>query len=224
MSLERPNLKIENTINDQCTGFTLADTTGEYPTATTGYGAPDTIIHDDVTGLIVTVRNLSTGIYFTYTFTLLFQVTQTCTLSLQGGTPADIQTEVGPLAFPFIQDVNEFNPWADYGITLPDFVDGVYQVEYEITGSSSITGVPVEFDYTTSETFLVDCETACCISKMYAKLDSDCSCSDKASELANQAYTFLMIARGAAEIGDNDKAVDNLKKAADLCNCQCKSC
>ena len=114
MPLNRPDLSIYNTINDECTSFSLADTTGEYPTAANGYAAPNTIVHDDVTDLVITVTNQSTGIYFTYTFTVLLQVTQTATLSLNGGTAADINAEVGPLAFPFITDVNEFDLWADY--------------------------------------------------------------------------------------------------------------
>lgn len=226
MALNRPSLSIENTVNDQCTSFTLADTTGQYNVTTNpeGYGLPGGPLSNDVTGLEVVVKNLSTGTYFTYTFTILLGVVQTCTLSLNGGTPTDISTEVGAAAWPFVQDVSEFDLYADYGVTLPDFADAAFQVEYTISGSALDGGVSTPFSYTTSETFLVDCDTACCISKMYAALDPTCNCSESAQKLADEAYSWLQTARNASEYGDTDKSVAALKKASDMCNCNCKDC
>lgn len=221
MALVRLDLKIENTINDQCTGFSLADTTGEFPAVTNGYGGASMIIHDDVTSLVIVVRNETTGLYFTYTFVIQFQVTQSATLSIQGGTATDISATSAALAFPFIQGVSEYDLWADQGVTLPDFVDGAYQVEYTIAGNSTQGGAAEDFSYTTSETFIVDCTTACCITKMLADIDPNCSCSDKKQDYAMRAYTWLLTARAAAGYGQVDKAVDALQKAADMCDCGC---
>jgi len=215
MGLTRPNLSIENTVNDECTAFSIADTTT--------YGGAPSIGVNSVTGLVINVVNESTGIYFTYTFVIVSGVIQTGTLSIQGGTPASITTYVVSLAWPFITAVNEFNLFGSYGVTLPDFGDAAFQVEYTITGRADPGdgSGPADFSYTTSETFLVDCETACCISKMLADLDPNCSCSDTKQALAISAYTWLLVARASANYGQVDKAVAALQKASDLCNCDC---
>lgn len=227
MALVRLDLTIATTINEACDTMTLADTTGEYPAAANGYASPDAIIHDDVLTLTIVVRNKSTGTYFTYAFGILLQVTQTTTLSLNGGTATNIHTEVGPLAFPFITDVNEFDLWADYGVTLPDFDDAVYQIEYTITGQSTGGGGSplTDFSYTTSVAVLKDCDTCCCISGKFAALDPNCNCSSAALDLAIQADTWLKTARAAAAMGDVTKAVAALTKADETCNCSdCADC
>jgi len=223
MTLVRPNVTIENTINDACDGFTLADTTGLYDVTTNplGYGLPGGILVNDVEGLTIVIRNETTGLYFTYVFVISLAVTQTVTLSVQGGSPVDITALFAVTGWPFVQNVNEFDPFVDYGVTLPDFVDGCFQTEYTITGNSNRGGGTEAFAYTTSETFLVDCTTACCISKMLADIDPNCSCSDKKQALATSAYTWLLSARAAANYGQVDKAVADLQKAADMCNCDC---
>ena len=160
----------------------------------------------------------------TYVFTIALGVITAATLSLSGGTPASILAELDSTAWPFVEDVNEFDLWADYGITLPDFEDGVYEVTYEITGESDSTGELLDFDYTTSESFVVDCEIACCISKMYAALDPDCSCSDKGQVSADKAYAFLKSAIYSAEYGSNDEAVEALAAAQKICDCGCTGC
>ena len=221
MALTRVDLQIENTITDTCLDITLADTTGEFPVSDDGYGAPDVIIHDDVASIVIVVRNETTGLYFTYTLVVVLQVIQSGTLSVQGGTATSITSYVSASAFPFITGVNEFSLFEDRGVTLPSMVDGAYQVEYTISGTSTQGGAAETFSYTTSQTFLVDCETSCCITKMLADLDPECSCSDKKQALATSAYTWLLSARAASNYGQVDKAVAALQKASDLCNCDC---
>jgi hypothetical protein len=225
MALNRPNLSIENTVNDQCTGITLADTTGQYNITTNpeGYGLPGGPLSNDVTSLEVVVRNESTGTYFTYAFVISLGVVQSCTLSIQGGTPTDISTEVGAIPWPFDAD-DQFNLFDDYGVTLPSFEDGVWQVEYTIEGSALDGGVSTPFSYTTSETFLVNCEITCCIGKMYAKLDPNCPCSDEGQKNADKAYAFLQAATYASQYGKTEEAIEALKKAQELCDCNCKDC
>jgi hypothetical protein len=222
MALTRVDLQIENTVSDTCTDITLADTTGEFPVSADGYGAPNVIIHDDVLLLVIVVRNETTGLYFTYTLVVALQVIQSGTLSVQGGTAEDITSYVSASAFPFITGVNEFSLFEDRGVTLPSMVDGAYQVEYTISGSSTQGGGEAEdFSYTTSETFVVDCETKCCITKMLADIDPDCSCSDKKQDYAMRAYTWLLTAKAAAGYGQVDKAVEALAKAKSMCDCGC---
>jgi hypothetical protein len=226
MPLNRPTLKIALTINEACTTIELADTTGEYPAAANGYAAPNTIVHDDVTSLVVVVRNKTTGTYFTYTFGILLQVTQTTTLSLDGGTATDIHTEVGALAFPFITDVNEFDLFGDYGVTLPDFDDGVYQVEYTISGESTGGGGSpnTPFSYTTSKMTVRDCDLCECIADKFVEIDPNCNCTDKSIPFIQRIQALSQSAMFAAEKGMATKAVNALNKAIELCactNCDC---
>lgn len=223
MALNRVGVSIAVTKNEACSGLFLEDTTGQYNAVTNpeGYGLPGGATSDNVTNVIVVLRYSTLGTYITYNFTVLLGVIQACTLAIEGGTPVDITAELPHTVWPFDSD-HQFELTADYGVTIPTIGDGVYQVEYTIEGEA---GAPAEaFSYTTSEQFVLDCEARCCIHKLYASLDPNCSCSDEKQKTADEAYTWLQTANYAAEYGDVDKAVDALKKAKELCDCNCKGC
>lgn len=210
--MARPTLTIATEINEACDTMTLWDTTADY-----GGG---TVTTASVESVVIVVRNKTTGTYFTYTFTVGTNVISAATLSLDGGTATNILAELASTAWPFIVDVNEFDLWADYGVTLPDFDDAVYQPEYTISRTTATA-----YSYTTSVAVLKDCDTCCCISGKFAALDPNCNCSSAALDLAIQADTWLKTARAAAAMGDVTKAVAALTKADETCNCSdCADC
>lgn len=203
--MARPDLSISTEINEACTTMSLWDTTDDY-----GGG---TVTINSVTQVVIVVNNKSTGTYFTYTFTVSSGTITAATLSIDGGTATTITSELSSTAWPFIVDVNEFDLWGDYGVTLPEFADGVIQPEYTISGDG--------YSYTTSVTEMVTCDICCCVSKMFANLDPSCECSDAATANAIKADTELMIALAAADMGDVTKAVAALAKAQEICDCSC---
>ncbi len=217
--MSRPNLSIDTEINEACDTMTVWDTTDDY-----GGG---TVTTASVTSVIVIARNKTTGTYITYTFTVGTNVITAATISLDGGTPTDILSELSSTAWPFIVDVNEFDLFADYGVTLPDFDDAVYQIEYTIAGEvSDDRGGFVPYSYTTSKATLKSCDTCCCISKMFASIDPDCDCGDKSIKLATEMDAWLKVAIAAANLGQTEKAVEALTKAKEMCDCHsnCNDC
>lgn len=207
--MARPTLTISATQNEACTTITLADTTADY-----GGG---TVTTASVQEVVVVVNNKSTETVFTYTFTVSSNVITAATASLDNGTEVDILSELSTTAWPFIVDVNELDLWATYtDFTQPDFGDAVLQIEYTITRTDATA-----YSYTTSVAEMVTCDICCCVSKMWADLDPDCSCSDSAMDKASQADTWLQVALASADMGDVTKAVNALKKAQAICDCDC---
>jgi len=211
--MARPTLTINTGINEACTTMTLWDTTADY-----GIG---TVTVNSVTSVSIVVRNKSDNSYFTYTFTVSSGTITAATLSLNGGTATTITSELDSTVWPFIVDVNEFDLWGDYGVTLPDFADAVIQPEYTING----TVIDVPYSYTTSKTSLVDCNTCCCITKLGASIDPSCDCSTGKRKTYDDAYTWLHVAKDAAAVGNVSRAVEALQKASELCECSsCGDC
>jgi len=209
--MARPTLTILITKNEACTTMTLADTTADY-----GGG---TVTTASVEQVVIVVRNKSNDSYFTYTFTVVSNLITAATLSLNGGTATTITSELSSTAWPFIVDVNEFDLWGDYGVTLPDFDDAVIQPEYTITRTTAEA-----YSYTTSKTVLIDCNTCCCITKLGASLDPGCDCSTGKRKTYDDAYTWLHVAKDAAAVGNVSRAVEALRKASELCSCACTDC
>lgn len=210
--MARPTLAITLTQSDDCTTITLADTTADY-----GGG---TVTTASVQSVVINVVNESTEAYFTYTFTVSSNVISAATVSLNGGTATSILAEMSSTAWPFITDVNEFDLWGDYDVTLPDFEDGVYQVDYTITRTTATA-----FTYTTSEMTIRDCDVCCCLAEKYTALEPDCDCADEKQKFADKINAFLVSANYAAQKGMTTKAVENLQYAIDLCDCEnCGGC
>lgn len=202
--MSAPTLAISLTTSSDCTGMSLKDTTADY-----GGG---TVTVNSVTSVIVTV-NIAGGSYFTYTFTVSSGTITAATLSLSGATPTNILASLVSTVWPFV--TTQLPLWGSYGVTLPDFADGVVEVNYEIIGSG--------FDYTTSAAQLIPCVTCCCVTKMGQKLDPSCDCKDCIWDYL-LADTYLQIAKFATQVGNTDRAQLALDKAAALCDCNCSDC
>lgn len=210
--MARPTLTIDTEINEACTTMTMWDTTADY-----GGG---TVTTAGIESSTIVVRNKTTGTYFTYTFTIGTNVISAATLSLDGGTGTDILAELSSTAFPFILNVNEFDLWADYGVTLPDFDDAVYQIEYTITRTTATA-----YSYTTSKMNVRDCDLCECIAGKLIDIDPSCDCSDKNIPFVQRIQALNQSAIFAAEKGMTTKAVNALNKAIELCNCSsCNDC
>lgn len=210
--MAKPTLAITITINDECTTIDLADTTADY-----GGG---TVTTASVQSVVVVVRNKSNSTYFTYTFTVASNVITAATLSLDGGTATSILSELSSTAWPFITDVNEFDLWEDRGVTLPDFDDAVYQVEYTITRTTATA-----YSYTTSKMTVRDCDLCECEADKFVDIDPNCECSSTAIQHIMRIQALHKSAIFAAQKGMATKAVAALAEAIDLCACEdCDGC
>lgn len=206
--MARPDLSIDTEINPECTTMTMWDTTDDY-----GAG---TVTTAGIESSTIVVRNKSTGVYFTYTFTIGTNTISAATASLNGGTAVNILSQLSSTVFPFIVNVNELDLWKTYtNFTQPDFDDAVFQIEYSIIRTTATA-----YNYTTSVAKLKTCDTCCCITKKFASLDPVCGCSDSAMCNAVHADTWLKVAQSAANMGDVTKAVAALTKASELCDCE----
>lgn len=204
----RVALDINLTVSDTCGTMTLTDTTADY-------GGSGKITVNNVTSVVIVV-NLAGGSYFTYTFTVLNGTITAATLGLSGATPTNILSKLASTVWPFV--ATPFDLWKDYGVTLPDFADGVVEVDYIVAGNV----FEVTFNYTTSKTLLVTCVSSeCCIEEMGQKVDVNCECSDDSIWNFLRADTYLTLAKFAASKGNVSRATLLLNKANDLCFCEC---
>jgi len=219
MAVVRPDLKINVTVGAECSNFEIDDTTGAYDVSTNpeGYGLPDGPTVNDVAGLVIVVTNQSEGWYLTYTFTISSGTITACTLGLSGATATNILTSLASTVWPFITGVNAFDATADYGVTIPDLTDGIYQIDYTITGTAlGDDGQPTAFSYTTSEQPVLSCDLCCCIDNMFIE-SAGCGCDDKACNAMRARY-YAILAKYAAGRGDVDVAINNFEKAQSFCD------
>lgn len=222
----RPDLSINVTVGADCSGFTVDDTTREYDITTNpeGYGLPDGPTINDVDSLVIVVTNQSAGWYLTYTFTISSGTITAATLGVSGATATNILTELASTTWPFITGVNAFDATADYGVTIPDLTDGVYQIEYTIAGTAiGSGGTPEDFSYTTSEQPVLACDLCCCIDTMFYDA-AGCECGCDKAENAMKARYYAMATKFAAERGDTDLAVNIFEKAQSICDDGCSGC
>lgn len=224
MALERVNLSIDFDPNSTCDGLTFQDTTGSYNAVSNpeGYGLPNGIVVNDITAAEITLEYESESADITYAFTVASGVVTAATLSVAGATAVNILSELASTTFPFTS-ANPFDLAGDYGVTIPEQNDGLYQVVYTISGTSTGGGaLPSQtFSYTTSIEQLITCATNCCISKMEADLDPNCGCHSEAFDKAVRARAYLNMAISAAEYGKTDEAKEALTKASSMCEGGC---
>lgn len=215
MPVTQPNLTIDLSVNSGCTELNLVDATGEYsPTNLLGYGLPGGPDTTDVTGceIVVTLNTLSTTL--TYDFTIASDVITAATLTIGSGTPANILTSLTSTDWPFVASVNPFNLVGDYGVTIPEFTDEIFKVEYNITGE--IAG-PEAFDFTTTAYEPVICNSRCCIDKKFQAIDVNCACSDDKITDALYGETLIKQVEIASEQGDLTSALQSLEQLRVLC-------
>jgi len=218
-------VSINVTIGEDCANIVVDDTTGSYDVSTNpeGYGLPDGPTVNDVTGLVIVVTNQNEGWYLTYTFTISSGTITAATLGVSGATATSILTELSSTTWPFITAVNAFDATADYGVTIPDLTDGIYQVDYTITGEApgdSAPPVDSPFSYTTSEYPVLSCDLCCCIDNMFIEA-AGCDCGCDGGNDAMTARYYFILSKYAAGRGDTDLAVANFEKAQSICDDGC---
>lgn len=223
MSVNPLNLTISLAKNSSCTSVLLQDDTGTVGVDgnTDGYGISGgpTVNNVDTLTIAATYNSMATTI--TYVFTISSGTVTACTLSIQGGTPADIFADLDPdnLTFPFTSD-NPFDLFADYGVAIPEFIDDVYTVDYTIEGTAS----GGDFEFETSDELAVTCIAQLCVNQKFAALDWSCECaSDKAKQaMAGQAYINQIVA--ATALGDLTSALNALERVNRLCDTASGGC
>lgn len=223
MALETLDLSVELNVNDACNSLTVTDTTGNYPTATEGYGQTGGVLINSVTQLTVVLNYETAGTYITYVFTILNGTITAATLALETGTPADIFSELTSVVFPFT--TIPFDLGADYGVTIPEIGDGVYSVDYTIEGTAlAIDATETPFALTTSQQIVNRCDVCLCNAKQFLNIDSECACSDGSLDAAMRVFGYIQVSIQAAEYGNITASVDALNKAIELCDCGCSDC
>lgn len=219
----RVGLACTITVSDDGTELNFIDTTGTYSaTNTDGYGLPGGIASSNVTSftLVQTWASLEQSI--TYTFTVGNNTISAATLTDLSGTAYNIFSQLTSTVFPFVA-ANPFNlvtEWTNSGIEVPAFDDGVYQLDYTITGTLSAE----IFSYTTSGYTLRISDVCCCLNKMAIEIDPDCLCSSDKLMGYLRADAYLSIASNAASVGQTDNAVTLVNKAQEICDnedCNC---
>ncbi len=213
MAVTRPNLEIDVTVGADCSGFTIADVTDNYAL---------TITVNTVTSLVIVVTNQSEGWYLTYTFTIASGTITAATLGVSGATATSILSELSSTAWPFVTAVNEFDATADYGVTIPELTDGIYQIEYTIAGTTE-GDAGEAYSFTTSEQPVLACDLCCCIDNLFIE-SAGCDCGCDKGERAMKARYYATLAKYAAGRGDTDLAVNNFEKAQSLCDGNCQGC
>lgn len=217
MAVSSPNLTISLTKNFTCTSVLLEDVTGEEGVDgnTDGYGVSGGPTHDDVTELVIVVTYNSLPTTITYTFTIAGHLISLCTLAIASGTPVDITAELPAenLNFPFIAN-NPFDLFADYGVSIPDFIDDVYTVSYQITGA--ITG-PEAFDFTTESILPTLCSSQLCVNQKFADIDWGCECASEKAKTAMLGQAYINQVGSSVALGDLTTALSALAKLRTLC-------
>ena len=220
MALTRVGLTVALAKNSTCDGLLFSDSTGIYNVNTNpdGYGAPSTIVSNDVSLIVIVLTNQTADWYLTYTFTTSSGTITAATLSNTGATAVNILSSLATTVWYTLLSAGTFNLVSVTGVTLPDLEDGAYQVDYTISGSSTGGGVlPTQtFSYTASNQYLVDCAADCCISKMLLNAKTD-----EQVDAAQRAQGWLNVAIQATNYGDITGAVNALAKAKALCECGC---
>lgn len=217
MAVSPINLTISLAKNSACTSILLTDVTGTFGSDgnTDGYGISGGPSHEDVTDLTIVVTYNSLPTTITYVFTISTHAVTACTLAIGSGTPADIFANLDPsnLVFPF-EAANPFSLFADYGVAIPDFIDDIYTVSYQIEGEVSLEA----FDFTTEESLAVVCASQLCVNQKFAALDWGCECASDKAKTAMLGQAYINQVGSSVALGDLTTAISALNKVKALCN------
>lgn len=220
MAVSSPNLTIDLYKNDSCTALLLADITGIVGVNgnVDGYG-PDTVLVNDVTGVIITLLYNSLQTPVTYTFTIANGVITACTLSISGGTPANIFAQLTSTVWPFAATL-PFDLFGDYNVNTPTFQDDVYSATYVISGTHNAEA----FEFTAVKNKAVTCNAQYCIDQKFTELDWDCECSTDASKEALLGQALINQVHASVVLGDLSTSLASLSKVQSLCNTTTGGC
>lgn len=219
-TLISPDVRITVAANSACSGILLNDITGEYPDAPSGYGLPGGPELNDATDAVIRAAFSLLGATLTYTFEITSQVITAATLAISGGTPVDILANLPSTVWPFV-DFDLIS--SDYGITMPEFVDDVVTVEYEVEGEN---GGGDTFTGSATTTTTITCNAECCLDQKAIDLELNCSCKDNAAVLDTCFLNALILqAEASARKRYTERAAAALQKATTICadsgNCGC---
>jgi hypothetical protein len=214
MALE---LELEFTDYGTCANLYMIDQTGTYNAISnpTGYGTPNPSTTEVTDFTLTLVYNSLNNTEAEFVFEVTTGTITAATLSFASGAPTDILADLQSTSFPFTE-LNPFNFMRDYGTTLPTLEDGIYTLEYEISGSDS--GDP--FTYTATKTLPITCNTAACIKNIYLTA----GINDEILNRAYQAQKWLDIAVYNTEEGNYANAVTALNRAAEICDEDINDC
>jgi len=228
MALTTLNLSIGLSFSADYTELILQDTTGNYNAISNpyGYGSPNGIAVNDVTGLVVALNYTTLGVSVVYTFTVSSGTITAATINFNAGGAVNILSQLVSTTFPFTSS-NPFTFFLSYvdspdTIALPQLEDGAYDVTYRITGSALDGVTPTAFDLTTSDMILQKFTSQCCIDRLYddARVDN-CGCEGDKTYKAITAQTYINIAQYAVDVDDSTKANDFVNRAKTICDCNC---
>lgn len=216
MAVTAVNLSIDVYVNSGCSELYLTDTTGDYNATTNpgGWGVPGGPDTSDVTSSEIVVTFNSLGTYITYDFTIASNVVTAATLAIGSGTPTSILSSLSSTTWPFVADSNPFNLVGDYGVTLPEFADEIFKVEYTVDGE--IAG-PESFTFDTVAYEPVVCNSRCCVDKKFQSLDPNCACSNDKVKEAILGETLIKQVEISSENGDLTSALQALEQLRILC-------
>jgi hypothetical protein len=223
VSLSRVGLEIETVLSKGCSKITVEDVTGAYNVTSNplGYGMPNGILQNDINTIVINLYYPDITTPITYTFTLSKAsgslVVTALTVTDLNGVVYNIISELSVL---YVNNI--FDLTGTEAFTLPTITDGIFSIDFTISGIDSITSQ--SFEYTTSSDFLSSCNADCCIMEMYKNLDMCCDCSEEEIKRIQKAETFLMGAKCAINIGQDEKSLCLLNKAKEICDGNCSNC
>lgn len=216
MALTRVGLAIKTVLSEGCKKLTVEDITGTYNVTSNplGYGLPNGIIYNDVKTIVINVYYPYITTPIAYTLTLVSGTVTALTVKNLNATVYNIFANLATL---YVGGV--FNLTGTTAFVLPTITDGVFDVDFTISGVNAATGE--SFSYTTNNMSLSTCVTECCINNMYKNMDMCCDCN---TDKVESAELFLSGAKKAINIGQKDKALCLLTKASDICKENCDNC
>lgn len=226
-ALISPTLSIDVDISADQLSFSLTDTTGTYPTPTTGYGTPN-IPSSAVTLNKVGIYQYGDTIPSLLTFTIASNVITAATLTTPSGVVTNVYSSLTSTAWPFIGGVNPL-PITNVilGFAATDkMTDQVYTFSYEISGSYVNSMVTYTFDLITSLDQLYPCNTQCCVEKMAVNMGNGCcsDCMDDKLWKYLKAKAMLCSAIASADVGQYESAQCAITKASEICTGNCNTC
>lgn len=212
MALVPVDLKVFLYASDECDSLFIIDETGLYSSDNTGgYNLPAGATVNSVTTVTVTLTYTQLSVDLVYVFTVLNGTITACTISFAGAAPTSIFSDLTSTVWPFTGS-NPFELTKDYGVTLPDLDDMVYEVTYQVEGSY----LSNDFDYSTDDQELIACVTCCCISKALINNVNFNDVTTLSPPMIAQGY--LMTAQAANDDEDTDKANEYLIRAKAVCD------
>ena len=193
MALE-PRLSI--CTHNNCKELLLTDITGTYSaTNTGGWGAPNiTLASTDEAIISITFPDTTTAEDFTVTATVI------------AATIVDGEFELDDLTL------------SDTDLETTKFPDGIYDITYTITESST--------DYVYSCKILITCQVECCIEKQRVNFHKKCDTCDwektwKQYQLSLMLLDSIRYNFGNGNEDEAEDALEALQKICNAINCSC---